>query len=185
MMDIDYLVDIVFKNTEPLDIAKLKASRILIRVPLLNMQTKQVDYIDPKENNTFDLLRASKAMPLIYGQRVHVDGNIFMDGALVASVEQMINEAELLGATHIIVIENRVRSKLFRYAKKIVGYFLSARTEVKYSSVSEKIVIQDDEANSWFATTKSKELSIMFDSGYSNAKNNIRIREFLEKFSVS
>ncbi len=183
MMDIDYLVDIVFKKAEPLDTGKLKASEILIRVPLLNMQTKQINYVNPKENNTFDLLRASKAMPLIYGRRVYVDGNIFMDGALVASIEQMINEVELLGATHIIVVENRVRSKIFQYAKKMIGYFLFTKTEVAYSSRSEKIFVQDDEVNSWFATTKPKELSIMFDSGYSNAKNNPKVREFLEKFS--
>lgn len=182
MMDIDYLVDVVFKKAEPLDMARLKASKTLIRVPLLNMQTKHIDYIDPKENNTFDLLRASKAMPLIYGRRIHVDGNIFMDGALVASIEQMINEAELLGATHIIVIENRVRSKVFQYAKKMVGYFLSARTEVKYPSISQKVFIQDNEAHAWFATTKPKQLASMFDSGYSVAKNNSEAREFLKAF---
>jgi len=177
------LVDIVFKTVELLDIARLNASKILIRVPLLNIQTKKINYVNPKGNQAFNLSKAAKSMPIIYGRCVYVDKNIFIDRAWIASVEKMIHEAELLGATHIIVIDNRVRNKVFEYVKKIISYFLSTRTDDKYQLISQNIFIQDNESRAWFATTKPKQLASMFDSGCFVAKNNSEVRDFLKKFS--
>lgn len=172
MMDIDYLVDTVFKNLEPLNVAGMNNSKILIEIPLLNKTTKQIEYLDPKQEEIFEILRASKAMPVIYGKEVTINGTKYIDGALVTSTEHMIQRALSHGATHIVIIDNRVRNTLFLLAKKLIGGFYVNKIKTSEQFSVETKYICDKDIQGRFATTNGATLATMFDAGYQAMKEN-------------
>ena|SRR3989338_7140580 len=67
MIDIDYLIDKVFKKLDPLDLKAFHASPINYFIPALNRQTGNIDYFSNRdETDIYEVLRATKAMPIAF-----------------------------------------------------------------------------------------------------------------------
>ncbi len=180
MMNIDYLVDVVFKQKEVFDIKTLCNTPTAIRIPLLNTHTHAVEFINPVNHpEVFEVLRASKAMPFIYGKRVLIGGIEYVDGAMVTPIDTMVHEAEKLAPTHIIIIDNRVRNRLYLKLKKWTGQFFGVQPLSNHLPQMKTLVIQDNESSAWFATTNPKKLATMFDAGYAKVKNNPELYNFI------
>ena len=108
IIDIDYLIDQVFKIQDPLDVLAIRKSPTELLMATTNCETGRVRYFSSREENIdiFEALRASKAMPFVYGKKVLLDGQLYFDGALVGSVWRNIMEAIRKGAKQIIVLDN-------------------------------------------------------------------------------
>jgi predicted patatin/cPLA2 family phospholipase len=107
LLNIDYLIDVVSKQQERLDIGALKAHPTELFIPVTNYRTG-----------------ATKAAEVSYGRPVEIAGQEYVDGAL--SVPIGITKAIDAGATDIIVISPnpkgfiRSRSVLERV---VMGFF--------------------------------------------------------------
>src|SRR3989344_1863601 len=111
VMDVDYLVDEVFGELDPLDIDAVKRSPMKLLIPVTHAVTGELRYFSNRDNvDHFELLRASKAAPIVYGRKVYLDGEPFIDSALSVSTELNIQRAVQEGARKIIVIDNTVNS---------------------------------------------------------------------------
>lgn len=81
-MDIDYLIDVVFKQQAPLDVQQIEKSSIDYYIATTNARTGEVEYFSPKnEKNVFELMRASKAIPFFYGKSISINGQRYHDGS--------------------------------------------------------------------------------------------------------
>jgi predicted patatin/cPLA2 family phospholipase len=106
VLDIDYLVDDIFKQQDRLNIEVLKSGPTEFLVPATNYHTGRARYFSNRDGiDFFEVLRATMAIQIFYGRTVEIGGNHYVDGALAAPIG--FSTALDAGATDIIVISTR------------------------------------------------------------------------------
>ena len=106
ILNVDYLIDVVFKQQDRLDIEALKSGPTELVIPVTNYNTGEAEYFSNRDAvDFFEVLRATKAIEIFYGKSVEIAGQKYVDGAL--SVPIGITKALAAGATDIIVISTR------------------------------------------------------------------------------
>src|SRR3989344_4174706 len=107
IMDVDYLADECFSKLEPLDLARVRASPIQWFIPLTNYDTGITRYVSAKDQlNTLEVLRAAKAIPLVYGKRVSITNSRYIDGELGPTLEDHARFAVARGADRLLVLRH-------------------------------------------------------------------------------
>ncbi len=115
IIDIDYLIDVVFKKQAVLDTGKIYRSKILFLIPATNVKTGHVDYFSNKnKDDIFESLRASKAIPIVYNKSIRIGEHRYCDSYISTSVKLNALKAIELGANKIIIIDNAPISILNR-----------------------------------------------------------------------
>jgi len=108
VLNIDYLIDVVFKQQDRLNVEALKAQPTELFIPVTNYRTGEPRYFSNHDDvDFFDVLRATKAAEISYGRPVKIAGQEYVDGALSAPIG--IRKAIDAGATDIIVISTSPR----------------------------------------------------------------------------
>jgi predicted patatin/cPLA2 family phospholipase len=103
VLNVDYLIDVVFKQQDRLNVETLKIQPTELFIPVTNYQTGEAQYFSNHDDvDFFEVLRATKAAEVSYGRPVNIAGQEYVDGAL--SVPIGITKAIDAGATDIIVI---------------------------------------------------------------------------------
>lgn len=126
IIDIDYLIDEVFKVQEPLKIEKVLQSKIKLLIPATNTETGELEYFSNDGSvDIYEAMRASKAMPILFGKKINIKGQTYYDTALSSSTKLHIRKALELGATHIIVVTNN-RPGLF--TKVVYGFWVNCQS---------------------------------------------------------
>lgn len=180
IMDIDYLVDTVLAQLETFDENSFRTSKITVYVPLLKSGTKDLEYIDNKKNfPPLEILRAAKAVPVIYGNKVQLGTDYYTDGATKASLNNMIEFASELGATHFLILDNQIENKVYKILKKIF-YSNSDRLPAAKLKSEHLVVIKCHSPISTALTTDSATLISLFEEGYQAIKNYPGLRKFLK-----
>lgn len=126
IMDIDYLIDIVFKQQAPLRVKQIEKSSIDYYIATTNSRTGKVEYFSPKnKENVFELMRASKAFPFFYGKSIPINGKYYHDGSNSSWVELHIHKALSLGANKIIVIDSYTK-----FSPLIIRFWLLFKSHI-------------------------------------------------------
>ena len=83
IINVDYLIDEIFKKQDPLDLDKVCFSKIKYFIATTNNKTGKVKYFsNKKKSNILEALRASMAIPIVYGKTVEIDGDRYCDSVL-------------------------------------------------------------------------------------------------------
>jgi len=107
IMDVDYLIDTVFKREAPLDVAALKKSAIHWAVPVTDFDTGKVLYASSGSGlDPFEILRASKAIPILFGKKVPLAHGRYIDGEFGPILQDHVDHAVSLGARNILIINH-------------------------------------------------------------------------------
>jgi hypothetical protein len=107
MMNVDYLIDTVFKRLEPLDTEKLKATPIQWHIPVSDFDTGKTRYVSANDNvDPFELLRAAKAIPILFGKKVSLAYGRYIDGELGPILQDHVEHALSLGAKNIVIVNH-------------------------------------------------------------------------------
>lgn len=133
-LDIDYLIDHVFKKRIPLSQDKIKKSRTNLFIPLTNFETGEAEYFDNTTNfDFFEILRAAMAVPLAYNKTVKIGPKNYLDGAL--SDPLPITIPQVRNSRKIIILTNPRNNapNLSLYNSLILGLF-----KLKFSSTAHK-----------------------------------------------
>lgn len=197
IMDIDYLIDQVFKKQDPLNVQKILNSPINFQIPYTNIKSGRVDHFSNRDGgDVFEALRATKAMPIIYGKSVNIGGQYYCDTQLSASSAWLIDQAKRLGAEKVLVLDNKpdqttqsnpiikngfdiwlyLRSKQFRKnylseLKRLGGSRFGG--PVYYLKPTENIRVST-------LTNNRSLLKEAIESGYRDAVNDPELKPFLE-----
>src|SRR3990167_9725188 len=76
VMDIDFLIDDIFKKQDTLDVEKIKSSEIKFYISATNIETGEAEYFGNQSDiDIFEVLRASSAAPIVYNKLVEINGN--------------------------------------------------------------------------------------------------------------
>jgi predicted patatin/cPLA2 family phospholipase len=129
IMDIDYLIDGIFKDKAPLDVDALAASSIDYVIPVVAASSGQIVYMGKKDKvDPFELLRATKALPFFYRKRVTLKNEEFTDGTLGNTLQNYIDTAIKLGAQKILLIDDSSNKTLIRKSVAILSTLFLSRS---------------------------------------------------------
>ncbi|HEY4487255.1 MAG TPA: hypothetical protein VI483_00650 [Candidatus Paceibacterota bacterium] len=107
IMDVDYLVDTVFKQQEPLNIKKLAATTIQWQIPITDVDSGETRYIGAKNNvDPFETLRATKAIPILFGKKIAIGKHRYIDGEFGPTLDDHVRHAFALGAQRIVIVNH-------------------------------------------------------------------------------
>ena len=195
MIDIDYLIDEIFKKQDVLKEGLVYKSKTKYLIPAYNKRTGKIDYFDNNGKvNIFEGMRATKAMPIAFriNPKVKVGDSVYCDTLLSSKAETHIKKAVELGANKILIINNLSENKkglqsllfsiwmLFqknrkgylREVKELSNYDLPKGVQVFRLSPKSKLkikILQND----------SKSLHETIEQGYHETLENKGLREFL------
>lgn len=104
LMDIEGLVR-VFQEELTLDARGVASSPTRLKVAVTNCNTGNADHVPATEQNIFELLKATMALPVVYGRVVSVEGVPYIDGGIADAIPF---EAALdLQPSRVIVVTTR------------------------------------------------------------------------------
>lgn len=192
-MDIDYLIDIVFKKQDPLNVSNIYNSNIQFFVPATNSKTGEIKYFNNKDNvDWLEVLRATKALPPLFNKTVTIDNKKYFDvyGQRLNKID--ISKAVGLGATKIIVIDNENRNFINNIIFSILIRLKSRTFWINYYKnidVAEKILTNANIDIIYLTPKKQlkvgpinnnqKNLQKVFRQGFDETINNKDLISFL------
>lgn len=189
VMDIDYLVDTVFKKNEPLNVSELPSLHTQYYIPATEVTSRVARYFTNRDQvDVFDVLRASKALPIFYGRSVTLLDGQYVDSGLEEGLHDLVDKAKSLDPTHILIINVQVKSESFVFLKRMFKSFIIGKQQRKHSHGLTKSNLQvftlSPKTNpASLLTRDKKKLAASFDLGYEDAKNSERLEQFLKPFS--
>lgn len=199
IMDLNYLVDDVFREQDPLNIEMIKLSNTRLYISATRNDTGEVTFFT-NEDNIFEALKASKAIPLITAQKVLIGGTEYIDGSISATLNVNIRKAVDGGATHIIVINDAGKlsstTKMFwrlcslfanKNIKKLLKEYCKQETHIinSYHGV-DIVVIEPSRKLAIHSLDNTRDhLSESFDLGFEDLSNSHDFKVFLQKYKQS
>jgi len=195
ILDIDYLIDTIFKKQDVLNSKKVYASKSLYLIAATNSKTGKLEYFSNKDGtNIFENMRASMALPIAYNKTVRIKGKQFCDTPISSSIELNVKKAIDLGANKIIVINNEyippimgslfeawlfLKNKHFKKnynneSKLQKNFNLLQNVKLLYIAPKKKIKTEILDSN-------KKHIKSTFEQGYKEILENKELKKFLLK----
>ena len=104
---LDYVVDTILRRDLPLDHDALRATKTRWFVPVTDLETGHTDYAtNDMWFEPYEVMRAAKAIPFLYGGAVRLGGKRYIDGDVNVNMADLIRKARKEGATKILVLSN-------------------------------------------------------------------------------
>lgn len=104
-LDLDYLVDEVFRRRVPLDVDALHDAGVPVALPVTDVEDGSVRYLDLARRDPFPVLRAAMSLPGAVTRPARIDGRDYVDGGVVDQLP--IHRAIDAGAEEITVVLTR------------------------------------------------------------------------------
>ena len=120
IIDIDYIIDTIFKKKIPLNIKNLKNSKTKFIVPVTDIETGNLKYFNNRSKyDFFEILRAGMAAPFSYNKSVTIGKRLYFDGAYGDPIPVSVNGIK--GSKKIIIITRNMTfsNKLEQFISKI------------------------------------------------------------------
>lgn len=109
IIDIDFLIDDVFKLREPINWNAVKESPIQIICPIREAGGRRIRIVTNKDMD-YEVLRASKALPVLYGKDIQI-GDLFYRDYAFSPVELAQYAPK---SSRIIVVDVRTKNPFLR-----------------------------------------------------------------------
>ncbi|MFT7615772.1 MAG: putative patatin/cPLA2 family phospholipase [Candidatus Woesearchaeota archaeon] len=199
VIDVNYVIDEIFKKEEPLDAKKVCQSKTILLTPCISRDTGAIKYFTNKDKiDIFEMLRATKAIPIAFqmNPKVMIKNKAYCDSKLTSEGVTHLKKAVELGAKRIIVIDSdfptiqhRIRDFLsemwldfqgspFRYT-----YYDAERKARLYTvpkDVEVIIITPTTKPGIRILVTNKKVLTESFNLGYQETVDNKELEKFLK-----
>ncbi len=191
VMDVDYLIDNVFKKQASLDVGKVSSSNIKYLISATNLRTGKIEYFsNNNHDDIFEALRATKAVPIIFNKKIMIQGEKYCDTSLSAEVGSHVMKAVEMGATDILVIDtindNHLAGSIFHvwffFRNKLFRKnYVEQKRKVKVFTVPRGInIITLSPSRRLQARNLNNNKKALIDNmklGYRDCKNSIDVKE--------
>ena len=197
ILNIDYLVNTVFRRLVPLDSYAVKHNPLELLIPTTNVDTGLLHYFSNHEPDydVFPVLIAAKTVPVVAGRSVCIDGvckHRYADGDLAQQLNRHTRLAREYDCEKIVVIDSIVGEELKikraikfyeRYAPKAM------KRAVERGLADDHNLIHDDESIITIRPTRNLEMGALtdkktkveraYDMGYADAVHNPLLQQLL------
>jgi predicted patatin/cPLA2 family phospholipase len=183
VIDIGYLVDVVFDEQEPLDWAGVASSQTELVAGLFSKQVgshfASARGLTP--SNVKELIRAANSLPYLYGRLVAFDGENYGDGGTKISVAEQIDKAREMGAKKILVVRSESQPSLLNNSlvKSLFGWHVPPA--VLNVSGDMFVVDQPRDSRLKLLNNDRDHLKVVFESGRDFVRTNKSLATFLEE----
>ena len=201
MMDIDFLIDNILKEKEPLKLEVLRSSPTHLLIPATNSRTGKLAYFSNKDNvDLYDAMRATITIPLAFNLNPHipVNGSTYCDGPLSSNAENHIEKAVELGAKKILLVTTAPQDEglkgishslfelwnLFKNPNHGSDYRIAAQKAVDYKPPKDVCVmsfVPESPLEINMLTRDSAALNRTIQKGYNEACSRTELARFLRK----
>lgn len=152
VIDIDFLVDAVIGNSQRLDVEALGHNPITLEALLTRVPDAHGVWFNNRDHWRiwYEVLRATAALPIVYGKEVPVGHERFIDGGLVDPLP--IRRAAEVGCTHALVVATVAPDKRrlgFRGVKRMM---MSTLTRKLSAPIRDKLLNADTGYNTCMET---------------------------------
>lgn len=183
VVDVDYLIDTVFKKQEVLDVEKIQNSTIHWFIPMSDFDTGYTQYVNAKDKlDLFEVLRATMAIPLAFGRKIPISGKRYIDGEFGPTLQDHVTHALHHGAKRILLLNhtspwNFISRSVFKgYATHIPQGMHDALIRDISTNVFQMtapgatvIAVAPQNLPAWNLTRDQKRLQATFDQGVADA----------------
>lgn len=199
IIDIDYLIDEVYKNQIPLNEKKIKNSKIKFFVPLVNAKTGKLKYFDNRTNEDFfEVLRAGMAMQIGYGKTVRINNIDYFDAGslnpLPIDIPQIKKSKKIIILTKkkgkdkghwsddffIWLFKRHFTPEAYKVLKNHGKIYKKKVEQISQLESRGDIVIRPQKHFSRYSNNKET-LKKLMDIGYKDASNNMKIIELIDQ----
>ena len=191
--DIDYLVDEVFKKNDPLNTKAFNSSKTEAYFALTNFNTGKTEYFGKNSDCIFEVLRASKAIPMAYREKVKIGNEIYIDGNVSSSLKDYIKMAYEAGATNVLAIDNSNISLGVSLAFKTYSLFANKNLKGNFRNFQnpereKELKKLTDQTSCYYLKFKGdhgslendpKKMKKTFQSGIDDVLENNDLKQFL------
>jgi len=190
VIDIDYLIDTVFKQQASLDISQIKSSSTKYYITATNQASGQVEFLNTKNHDVYELMRASKAMPIVYNKSITINNKSYGDSPNSSAIEPKISQSIKMWVTHIIIIDGQQKTPRW-----IIQLFLLGRGKTykqwfwkEYNVRKNYVILKGIKSirlipqkpiKTWILNNNKNVLQWLFDQGVTETINNIHLKKFL------
>lgn len=194
-INIDFLIDEVFKKKVKLNIEKIHSSNTLLAIPMVNAHTGKLHYCTNKEPlDWFEVLRAAKAIPIFYNKSVQIGTNSYHDSHLSAVPETHIAFAQKNGATHTISVHStseivRKESSIFEWiwfrktkSQRFRKNYRQIRKLHDKESAHNVTIFPSQKPYANILDTKLTDIVDTIDLGYRDITHNKKLQDFIHQF---
>lgn len=123
--DIDYLVDTIFSKKYPLNVAPVLTAPTQLFLSTTCVRTGKSRFFTQHEAALLEIIRASMAIPIVYGRSIAIKDNLFFDGNFSASLQDCVDQAAAAGAEKILVLDNSLQSRFVRLLFRVWAVFFA------------------------------------------------------------
>lgn len=194
-LDIDYLVDVLYKKT--LDPKKVRESKTKLIIPLLNEKTGAVSYFDNYSgHDIFELMRASMAIPLAYGKTVKLNGEPYMDAGSVNPLP--LDHPEIKNSRKIIILTKNENPPSWPIKRMYEEVMTLGKSKIVRNALKNKERVYKEQMDNLEGDVIIRPTHVMDGldnnqlllqdsilSGYKDALNNEDLRSFIEELRFS
>jgi predicted patatin/cPLA2 family phospholipase len=190
VIDIDYLVDFLFKKKYPLDISKLKSEEGLeVIVSSNKFETGELKFFSSKQSDDlFEILKATKALPYFYNKKIKINNENYIDLNPFFPIQTYLEFLKQKDIKNLIIINNGVKfEKYFKnlFIKFFVLCFFIFGLKIKVAIRMVRNIIKRQYINfdGQFLLFENKDqasldnnhdnLDKIYQKGYNNCKENI------------
>lgn len=175
IIDIDFLVDEVLSKKEPVDFNVLRISPIKVLIGCFNVSKQKIDYFSNRDTD-FSVLKATKAMPIAYGKRISINGDLYTDKPF--SPYQLLEDQREDLNKKVIMIDVREKSIFIQKMYKVVG----DKTKAKESPLKDMLIIEPIDSKIHLLSRTKDVLGEAYNNGYLQALSQKDVLfSFLEK----
>jgi predicted patatin/cPLA2 family phospholipase len=192
IMDIDYLIDDIFKKQDILNTQAIKESKIKFFIAITNVHSRKIEYVNNKDNvDIFEALRASNAAPVAYNKWVRINHKEYVDGAIEAPLSVNIKKAQKEGAEIIIAFDNShhdfAANALLKFYSFFVGKVFLRRVKsylrhTEYHNADKNVLIIKPSVKLPITVLDNKRKHIIktMHIGHSDVMKNKELEELLK-----
>ncbi|MCE9541013.1 hypothetical protein K8R03_00450 [Candidatus Kaiserbacteria bacterium] len=126
ILDVDYLVDVIFKRDYPFHIGRIAEAAEKLFFPVFNCETNEIEFFTnaehadgyfmrgdkrivvrklPTDSDFYEFIRAAKAIPFLYSKKVRVGDATYIDGGIREPFT--IDLPETAGIPKILILSSR------------------------------------------------------------------------------
>jgi predicted patatin/cPLA2 family phospholipase len=118
-LDVDFVINSM-RDRFPFDQKKLHNAETELFLKLTDYETLETRYVSNHEMfDWYEVMRASMAIPFVYGKQILLDGRLYFDGDVSASFQDSMAFAQEKGATTIYVCDTRSKDSFFQNVRDI------------------------------------------------------------------
>lgn len=197
ILNIDYLIDAIFKEKERLNCQKIIEAEIKFFIAVTEYVTGKGSFFsDYQKIDIFEAMRASKAVPFFYGKRVEINGIKYTDGSISSPISRNIKKAIEEGAKNIIVIQDDDNKKSLwsvcfwkaysffvssELRAAIEKYLISSLDVTEFADINIVLIAPTEKKLIGPLSSNRNKLRASFDLGYRDVKDNPGLKAFLKR----